>query len=255
MQHGWVRAILRLVEPTADSLSFPRRKRRSALRSVAYRSQPLLRKGFGTDRALRMLLNVERVAWRLAYETAGKQYGESFHNESLALTPTRLADWVPSQATVLDIGCGSGRIARELAARAQSVLGIDYDEAAIRAAQMIEHPPHVRFEVGDAHELDPETKYDVVMLVHVLEHIDDPHDLLASIGRLAPTLIVEVPAFDRCVLNPVRLDLGLDFSSDDDHVREYTKQLLSEQLEAAAWTVTEWARSPMSFAALATHTC
>jgi SAM-dependent methyltransferase len=230
---------------------FPRAKRRSVLRSVTYRSLPLVRRFLGTDRTFRALLNIERVAWRLAYEAAGARYGERFHNESLALTPERLGQWVPPHASVLDIGCGNGRISRELAGRAQSVLGIDDDEGAIGKARSTDHPQHVRFQVGDARQLDPEARYDVVLLVHVLEHVEASHDLLALIRQVAGTLIVEVPAFDRCVLNPIRRDLGLDFSSDDDHVREYTKPLLAEQLEAAGWTVTEWARSPISIAALA----
>jgi SAM-dependent methyltransferase len=234
-----------------DSLSFPRAKRRSVARSAAYRIQPLLRRVVGTERVLRMLLNVERVAWRIGFEAAHRKFGDAFFNASVATTPECLHQWVPPRAKVLDIGCGNGRLERLLAGGTESMLGVDYDQAAIRVAQAAGHPPHVRFDVADARELDPRGQYDVVTLIHVLEHIDDPHDLLVRIRRLGQTLIVEVPAFDRCVLNPIRRELGLDFSTDDDHVREYTQPLLQEQLEDAGWTITAWARGPMSIAALA----
>lgn len=237
-----------------DYLSFPRAKRRSVARSAAYRVQPLLRRTLGTDRTLRLLLNVERVTWRIGFEAAHLKYGDEFFNGCVATTPDRLQNWIPPRASVLDVGCGNGRLERLLAGRTKYMLGIDYDEAAIRVAQSDVHPPHVHFELADARELAASGQYDVVTLIHVLEHIDDPHGLLTSVKRLARTLIVEVPAFDRCVLNPVRRDLGVDFSTDDDHVREYSQQLLQEQLEKAGWAITEWARGPMSIAALATST-
>lgn len=218
---------------------------------MAYRAQPLLRKAIGADNTLKVLLNIERVAWRIAFEAAHIKHGDAFFNSSVATTPEILAMWVPAQADLLDIGCGHGRLERVLADSTHSMLGIDYDEPAIRRARATGHPPHIRFEVADARNLGSESRYDIVTLIHVLEHIDDPNDLLTTIAKLAPTVIVEVPDFDRCVLNPVRRDLGLDFSTDDDHVREYTQQFLQDQLEAAGWTITDWARGPMSIAALA----
>ena len=213
----------------------------------------MLRKALGLDRSLRLLLEMERISWRLAYEAAGTKYGETFHNEGLALTPAILGEWVPANANVLDVGCRSGRLGRVLAHQVKSYLGIDIDATSVSAAQAVEHPPHVRFAVGDATEL-PAGQFDVVLLVHVLEHIDEPAQLLRNLAQLADTLIIEVPDFDRCVLNSVRLDLGMDFSSDDDHVCEYTEALLRDQLKATGWEAVEWARSPMSFAALGHRT-
>jgi SAM-dependent methyltransferase len=210
----------------------------------------LLRRALGTDRTLRLLLGVERTSWRLAFEAAGRRYGEAFYNESPPLTPDVLRAWVPAGSRVLDLGCGSGRLGRLLAQRVDSYVGIDLNEASIRIAQSLAHPPHVRFAIGDATQ-PPAEQFDVVILVHVLEHIDGPEGLLRTVARLAPTLIIEVPDFDHCVLNPVRLDLGVDFASDDDHVREYTRVVLRDQLEATGWRVSAWKHGPTSLAALA----
>lgn len=229
----------------AEDLSFARAKRRSVLRSVAHRAQSPLRKVFGLDLVLRSLLNVERVTWRLAYENAGVKFGEDFHNAALAVE----LEWLPAGSTVLDIGCGTGRVARLLANRAGHITGIDYDAKSIETAQQ-RCPPNVRFEVGDAREL-PDDSYDAVLLTHVLEHLDDPVAVLSDVARHAPVLIVEVPAFNRDALNWARLRLGLDFSSDDDHVREYTPELLAEQLDAAGWKVEAMACSSLAVAAVA----
>jgi 2-polyprenyl-3-methyl-5-hydroxy-6-metoxy-1,4-benzoquinol methylase len=184
-----------------------------------------------------MLLQIERVSWRLAYEPAGRRYGEAFHS-GLALGPVTLARWVPEGARVLDIGCGTGLHARMLVNRVGTYLGIDNQEAAITTAAGRIHAPQVAFRVGDARAL-PSGEFDVVLLAHVLEHIDEPEALLWEVARLAPCVIVEVPDFEKDILNRVRLDLGVDFSSDDDHVREYTEELLDAQLSATGWSVQE----------------
>lgn len=50
---------------------------------------------------------------------------------------------------VLDLGCGTGDLAADLAARGIDVLGIDADPAMIAAAR--QRHPHVMFEQGDGH--------------------------------------------------------------------------------------------------------
>ncbi|WP_155371352.1 class I SAM-dependent methyltransferase [Catellatospora vulcania] len=55
-------------------------------------------------------------------------------------------------STVLDAGCGSGRVGAALAARGHAVLGVDADETLIEAAR---HDfPDVEWAVGDLTELD-----------------------------------------------------------------------------------------------------
>ena len=196
-----------------------------------------------------MLLDAEQVTWRLAFEAAGKRCGDVFY-EDLALNPAILSEWVPPGARVLDVGCGHGYFGRILADRLQSYFGIDINPNSVRIERQAPLPAHVRFEVGDAREL-PEMEFELVLLVHVLEHLDDPIALLRVAARLASIAIIEVPDFDRCILNPVRLDLGIDFSSDADHVREYTGELLNVQLEATGWHATARTRTPISIVVLA----
>ncbi|MCA1697162.1 MAG: class I SAM-dependent methyltransferase, partial [Actinobacteria bacterium] len=78
---------------------------------------------------------------------------------------------------------------------------------------------------------------DAVLLVHVLEHIEDPVQLLRDLHRTSECLLVEVPDFDSDALNQARLALGLEFSSDADHVREYTEASIRELLGDTGWQV------------------
>jgi SAM-dependent methyltransferase len=232
-----------------DRLTFPRAKRRSVMRSLLFRTRPILERLLGPERALRFFLNAERTTWRLAYEVAGRRYGDQFHNAVMALPAATLQRWLGDRPRVIDIGCGHGRVCRQVATYADTVLGIDISPEHIHAALGTPHPRNVSFRVGDAREL-PRQASDVALLIHVLEHLEDPVQILSAIAEIADTLVVEVPRFDRDSLNLPRLELGIDFSSDDDHVREYTQAALNEELDAAGWTPTDWSSGPMSIAAL-----
>jgi ubiquinone/menaquinone biosynthesis C-methylase UbiE len=67
----------------------------------------------------------------------------------------------------LEVGCGTGRMTRWLAARAASVYAFDPDAdsvAGARAALAAEHRDRVRFAVHDAQALDlPRRRFDLAL--------------------------------------------------------------------------------------------
>ena len=68
----------------------------------------------------------------------------------------------PTPATVLDAGCGTGRVARELAARGASVVGVDSDPSMLDVAR--QQAPELRWELADLVELQLDEQFDVVLL-------------------------------------------------------------------------------------------
>jgi arsenite methyltransferase len=90
-------------------------------------------------------------------------------------------------ARVLDVGCGTGRLARWMAERLgpeASVVGIDPLESRIRVARS--HAGAVRFEVGRAEDLGAfeDASFDVVCLSSVLHWVADKASALAEIRRV-----------------------------------------------------------------------
>ncbi|MPY64533.1 class I SAM-dependent methyltransferase [Streptomyces spongiae] len=93
----------------------------------------------------------------------------------------------------LDVGCGSGDLARLLATRASEVHGIDSDpEIVERAREATPAGAPVTFAVADALGEGPDGSYDVITCVAVLHHLPLDEALAHFRRRLAPggTLVV-----------------------------------------------------------------
>jgi trans-aconitate methyltransferase len=94
----------------------------------------------------------------------------------------------------LDIGAGSGDLARLLAARAGTVQGLDADRAIVaRARELTDPAVPVTFTAGDALTETPPGPYDVITCVATIHHLPSFAQALTHLRRhLAPggTLIV-----------------------------------------------------------------
>ncbi len=226
--------------PSERDISFPRQKPRHLGLSVAYRLMRLIRWSVGDRRALRFFLDVNWICWRFSYETMVEHYGDAFCNTTFCVTDDLLRTLIPPGGSVLDIGCGGGRLSQMAARHAGRVVGIDYDPRNIAIARAGNTQPHVEFRLGDVRTVLPGEQFDVALLVAVLEHIQDVDQLLREIHRVSRRLVVEVPDFDADALNLVRRDLGCLWYTDADHVREYTRPVLKEHLERNGWTPVQW---------------
>jgi SAM-dependent methyltransferase len=83
-----------------------------------------------------------------------------------------LLETVPrGAARVLEVGCGAGRLARQIAARAQQVDAIDRDAAMIALARATA-PDNVKYVLGDVMDYPLATEsYDAVVSMAALHHL------------------------------------------------------------------------------------
>ncbi len=83
--------------------------------------------------------------------------------------------------------------------------------------------------IGEALEFlsSNEKRFNVLILSHILEHLDNPKEFLMKFNGYFQCIYIEVPDFDRYYLNHYRKDLGLKLIySDDDHVSEFDRDEL-----------------------------
>ena len=172
--------------------------------------------------------------------------GQELSTRSATLA-ARLHDggFVPADGRLLDYGCGKGAF---LAAFSQmlpawELMGCDQSEVN-RAA--IEQIPRAAYEVGPIRDLPG--RFDLISLVHVLEHIVNPIETLETLkGKLGQDgfLFIQVP---HLLENPFDLAIA-------DHCSHFTASSLLGLLHRAGYEViecrTDWVRKEVSAVARA----
>ncbi len=101
---------------------------------------------------------------------------------------------------VIELGCGSGDLAKSIHDRGPDVVGVDINREKIQTAR--ERYPEIQFIHSDIRDLDiADGEFDTVVLAEVLEHLpaDSGAEILARAARLlrpGGRLIVSVPNED-----------------------------------------------------------
>ena len=103
----------------------------------------------------------------------------------------------------LDVGCGAGFLANELARNGFKVTGIDASERSLEVARRHDWTGSVEFRSGDAHDLVfPNHSFEVVCAMDFLEHIEPPAQVVSEAARvLAPGGLFFFHTFNRNLLS------------------------------------------------------
>jgi len=101
---------------------------------------------------------------------------------------SKLARWIQSDSTVLDVGAATGVLGALLSQRDCLVDGVERDlSAAARARKHYRHLVIADLDVLDLMRLVPEHHYDYIVFADVLEHLADPRRTLRqAVGFLTP---------------------------------------------------------------------
>ena len=146
-------------------------------------------------------------------------------------------DNVSKDDKVLDIGCGNGALAYDVAQKANSVTGIDIEEKSIIKARNKYNKSNVKYIVGDAVKELSKEKFDIIILSNVLEHIKDRIDFMKSIQGLASKYLIRVPMFDRDWVPLYKKELGIEWRLDSTHYIEFTKSSFEKEIIEAGYQI------------------
>jgi 2-polyprenyl-3-methyl-5-hydroxy-6-metoxy-1,4-benzoquinol methylase len=143
---------------------------------------------------------------------------------------------------VLDVGCGKGELAYDLATRGGAyVTGIDVNRTSLAFARARFPSDRLELVESDALEWVPPRRFDVVVLSNVLEHVADRVGLLRRLVELAgpDRVLLRVPVLERDWLVGLRRDVGLPYFSDPTHETEYSPEQLEAELRDAGLRLDE----------------
>lgn len=182
-----------------------------------------------------------------------------------------------STISVLDIGCGNGsELALPLARDGFQLTGIDTDRASIdRAREFARDFPNAKFHCSTLDEFTNTAHFDVVILSEVLEHLEQPDELLkAAAQRLksAGVLLVTVPngygefEWDSWVFRELRLQkvvdaiygpsdiVGATDNHASGHIQFFTRARLDEMFASAGLVLVREGSGSLACGPLAGHT-
>jgi ubiquinone/menaquinone biosynthesis C-methylase UbiE len=134
---------------------------------------------------------------------------------------------------VLDVGCGIGAVAYDIAEYAKAeVVGIDLGEADIATARLRYAHPQVRYVVGNVLRDLPDGRFDVVILSNILEHLPGRPEFLRRVQAVAEParLLIRVPLFERDWRVPLKRELGVEWRLDPTHETEYTLESFAQEM-------------------------
>ena len=164
---------------------------------------------------------------------------ELFESAAGMAAATNYAEWTFSlfapfvRGRVLEVGCGVGTFTKRLiATRAVSqVLSIDVSAAAVETCRRGVTDP--RLEVRHADVSDVSGRFDLVVCMNVLEHIEDDRAALQHMWQLVD------PGGTLFLLVPAHQALFTSFDTESGHFRRYNKHHLSKLMREAAVTPAE----------------
>lgn len=185
---------------------------------------------FSKTGKLKLYLDLEWIFERLAHEQSFKVFGKQDHPVR-NLSATFLITHLNFSQDVLDLGCNSGDLTFLLSRKVKSITGIDYDESLIEEATRKYSQSGINFIKDDAITYIKTNNriFDVLILSHILEHLEDPGVFINLCRNSSRYVYIEVPDFERTQLNVYREKVNSDLLySDADHIWEFDRQDLQK---------------------------
>ena len=149
---------------------------------------------------------------------------------------------------VCEVGCGAGRVLMSLAAFYTQASFTGYDIAPAAASFWKEiSSPRINLHVGDFFTADS-SKYDVLLLLDVVEHVADPHDFLMRLKSRSDYFLIHFP-LDLSAISVLRESPLLYVRRKVGHIHYFTKGLALELLGECDLEVIDWQYTGAAFTA------
>ena len=134
----------------------------------------------------------------------------------------RIGDW-----KVVDYGCGFGQTLEVFRKNGCQVSGYDYDEVAVNYCK----ENNINANLMPADGIINLEDTDIVIMSHILEHLDTPDVTMAYIKKHANYIFIEVPAYD--------YRINEQFDNQEGHLNFFTYTSLHKYLEKLSFEIVD----------------
>jgi 2-polyprenyl-3-methyl-5-hydroxy-6-metoxy-1,4-benzoquinol methylase len=179
-------------------------------------------------------------------------YQKPQFKDRLSLFVNAINSHVAPHSKVLDYGCGTGRIAMELAINGYQVLGVDGAREMIETARseaINRELSSISFETIEPATWIPRQEFDAIVCSSVLEYVPNDQSLLNLFAKaLVPggTLLVSIP-YKYSLIGMIKDCVGIyrNLISTNKHdiqyaKRRYSRMSFSQSLKTAGFTTPNW---------------
>jgi cyclopropane fatty-acyl-phospholipid synthase-like methyltransferase len=157
------------------------------------------------------------------------------------------ANRVPPKS-ICEVGCGAGYILSELRSRFPDADLFGFDIAPAASRFWPEHESHrIQFVVGDFLTLNAR-RYDVILLLDVIEHVRDPVSFLSAMRHWGKQFVLHIP-LDLSAITVMREEPILKVRRKVGHIHYFTKNLALSLLDEAGYNVIDWKYTGAGFTA------
>ena len=199
----------------------------------------LLAAGRGPKAGLKLLLELNNKIYALTGKLAC-DYGDGLHPKHRLMN---YHDFFVKRLSpgnkVIDIGCGNGALACDMAKGGAVVTGIELNEDSLREAREKYSHKNLSYVCGDVLTDLPDKQFDVAVMSNVLEHLPNRVEFLQTAQeKLHPKRwLIRVPLYERDWRVPLMEELGVDYRLDKTHFIEYTQEIFAEEMGQAGFEI------------------
>jgi SAM-dependent methyltransferase len=185
------------------------------------------------EKRIKLFLDLEWIFNRLAHEESYKLFSNECHPVRIA-TIDFLTNKITASNSVFDLGCNSGDLSVLISEFSKNVVGVDYNKQLIENANRKYQRNNLSFICEEASMFlnKNKDKFDVLILSHILEHLDNPEEFLLKFKNFFKFVYIELPDFESSFSNSYRLKVKSDLIYTDlDHVSEFDRIEICEILK------------------------
>lgn len=226
LSHGSQNSLLRIIQLHSNILLKMARRSIDLTKGDPKTSKPILVSMLELESSIDRAVN--QIANHYYEGKHPKHYLWLSHNDFIV-------DNIKPSERVIDIGCGASQYTLRLAEKGAVVLGIDKNTELINRILANNVHPNLKYMVMDLSKELPQEKFDVAVCSHVLEHLEDPVAFLKRLSCITSRVIIKVPRVDSGWKKLMKKDLGIFWLDDADHRKEYTFDILLDELDKSGY--------------------